>query len=583
MKHTTKRTLAWYWKFAKPQKWWFFAAITGILIGDVAATATPYLYKHLFDALVSGSTITQVFGILALVALTMVLHWFFIQLTEVTYARGITRTMEHIRNTSFEYLHKHSHQFFQDHFVGSLVKRFNRFVKVFDGVTGKIVWEIFPLILNVILIIIVLATRHWALAAVVLVWAAIYCVISYATSQMKLKYDVKRAASDTAMTGLLADSVTNNNTIKLFSALKREKESYSKLTSYHTHIGLLSWDIGTLIGAVQWIFMIGLQVLLMYIAIVLYGKGVLTVGDFVLIQAYLMKIFEKLWNFGRVIRDLYEQFADAEEMTIILDTPHDILDSKSAKPLFVDAGEIIFDKVTFYYHKTRPIMKQFSLAISAGEKVALVGPSGAGKSTIVKLLLRLHDVSKGNIMIDGQKITAITQDSLHEHIAMVPQDPILFHRSLVDNIRYGKPDASDEEVIVAAKAARCHQFIELLQDGYDTMVGERGIKLSGGERQRIAIARAILKNSPILILDEATSSLDSESEVLIQEALEELMKGKTTITIAHRLSTIMNMDRIIVLEQGSIAEEGTHETLRKKKDGLYKKLWDHQAGGFITA
>lgn len=581
MKDTTRRTLFWYWRFAKQYKWWFIAAIVGILLGDIAATATPYLYKYLFDELVAGAAILDLFIILAFVGLSMVVHWFFIQITEVTFARGVVKTKELIRNATFEHLHKHSHKFFQDHFVGSLVKRVNRFVGVFDGVYGKVIWEIFPLVLNVVLIIIVLATRHWALAAAVTVWAAVYCVISYATSQMKLKYDIKRAASDTAMTAQLADTVTNNNTIKLFAALKREQGNYGKLTKYHSHIGLLSWDIGTLIGAVQWFFMILLQVALMYIAIKLYGQGILTIGDFVLIQAYLMTIFEKLWNFGRVIRELYEQFADAEEMTQILDTPHEIIDSKSAKELHVDKGEIEFKDVTFYYHKTRAIMKKFNLLIKAGEKVALVGPSGAGKSTIVKLLLRLHDVSKGKIMIDGQKLTAISQNSLHAHIAMVPQDPILFHRSLRENIRYGKPDATKEEVIAASKAARCHQFIEDLPDKYETLVGERGVKLSGGERQRIAIARAILKNAPILILDEATSSLDSESEVLIQEALDELVKGKTTITIAHRLSTIMNMDRIIVLKDGTIVEEGSHNKLKNRKSGLYKQLWDHQAGGFI--
>ncbi|MDP3793762.1 MAG: ATP-binding cassette domain-containing protein, partial [Candidatus Uhrbacteria bacterium] len=235
---------------------------------------------------------------------------------------------------------------------------------------------------------------------------------------------------------------------------------------------------------------------------------------------------------------------------------------------------------TFSYHQTRTVLRDFTLKIKPREKVALVGPSGAGKSTVVKILLRFYDLDRGKILIDGQTVARITQDSLHECFALVPQEPLLFHRTLMDNIRYGKRDAGDEEVIEAAKKARCHEFIKSSPQGYETYVGERGIKLSGGERQRIAIARAILKNAPILVLDEATSSLDSESESLIQDALHELMKNKTVIVIAHRLSTIMEMDRIVVMENGRVIDTGTHDTLLKK-GGLYQKLWEIQAGGFL--
>jgi ABC-type multidrug transport system fused ATPase/permease subunit len=268
-------------------------------------------------------------------------------------------------------------------------------------------------------------------------------------------------------------------------------------------------------------------------------------------------------------------------MTVILQTPYEVTDAPGAKDLIVSGGKINFDQVEFNYRQTRQILKKFTLEVKPHERLAVVGPSGAGKTTLVKLLFRMHDVTAGKIMIDGQDISGVTQKSQRKNIGLVPQDPILFHRSLMDNIRYGKPEASDNEVIAAAKAAHCHEFIVGLAEGYQTHVGERGIKLSSGERQRVAIARAILYNAPILVLDEATSSLDSESERLIQDALDKLMVDKTVIAIAHRLSTIKKMDRIIVIDNGVIVEEGTHNQLVRKEGGLYKRLWQLQAGGFI--
>jgi ATP-binding cassette subfamily B protein len=264
-----------------------------------------------------------------------------------------------------------------------------------------------------------------------------------------------------------------------------------------------------------------------------------------------------------------------------LERPLDVADPKAPVQLGTVRGEVSFDDVGFRYQGNQSVISDFSLTIRSGEKVALVGSSGAGKSTITKLLLRLFDVTSGSVKIDGIDVRDMAQDDLRAHIAFVPQDPVLFHRTLMDNIRYGRRDATDEEVIEAARKAHCHEFIERLSKGYETYVGERGVKLSGGERQRIAVARAILKNAPILVLDEATSSLDSESEALIQDALNVLMEGKTVIAIAHRLSTIMHMDRILVIEGGRIADQGTHQELLSR-EGLYQKLWNIQAGGFLV-
>jgi len=281
------------------------------------------------------------------------------------------------------------------------------------------------------------------------------------------------------------------------------------------------------------------------------------------------------------MRQLYDSFADATEMLDIMELPHDIQDSADAQPLIVTEGAVTFDRVDFEYRDGRPLLTDFRLSIQPHEKIALIGTSGAGKTTIAKLLLRLYNINSGSISIDGQDIAQVTQESLRAAIAFVPQEPMLFHRSLLDNIRYGRQSATDEEVIEAAKKAHCFEFISRYAEGFQTMVGERGVKLSGGERQRVAIARAILKNAPILVLDEATSSLDSESERLIQDALLKLMEGKTVIAIAHRLSTVMHMDRLIVMEKGAVVLSGSHDELLAQESNLYKKLWEIQAGGFI--
>jgi ABC-type multidrug transport system fused ATPase/permease subunit len=326
--------------------------------------------------------------------------------------------------------------------------------------------------------------------------------------------------------------------------------------------------------------MIGINVGLLYGALRYWQQGLLAVGDFVLIQVYLFGTFERLISINRELRRFYDMFADAGEMVEILETPHEVRDIQGARVLEVAAGAVAFQDVTFRFDAGNAILEKFNLAIRPGEKVALAGPSGAGKSTVTKLLLRLYDVQEGAIRIDGENIAEVSQDSLRDAVAFVPQEPILFHRTLMENIRYGRRDASDEAVVEAARKAHCHEFISALPAGYNTYVGERGIKLSGGERQRVAIARAILKDAPILVLDEATSNLDSESEALIRDALEILMQGKTVVVIAHRLSTIMKMDRIVVIERGRVVAQGTHQELIQR-EGLYQKLWSIQAGGFL--
>jgi ATP-binding cassette subfamily B protein len=489
--------------------------------------------------------------------------------------------MADIANSCFEYLHNHSVTFFNNNFVGSLVKRVNRFSRAFEGIADIIEWEFVPIFVNLTIITIVLTKINPLLGIAILVWVFVYLLINYALSVYKLKYDIQKSVVDSEVTAVLADTITNQANVKLFTGYKRETNYFARVNEKLRGMRKLTWNLDSIFEALTGFLMISLEVGIMYFAIILWDKGLLTVGDFVLIQAYIFTLFGRLFNVGRIVRRFYEHLAEADEMTEILETPHEIIDSHDARSLKVVKGEIEFKDVGFSYRKTRSILSRFNLLISPNERIALVGPSGSGKSTIVNLLLRNYDLERGMILIDGQRVVKTTQESLRKNIGVVSQDTILFHRTLKENIRYGKPSATDAEVMRASKLAHSHEFIKNFPEGYSTFVGERGVKLSGGERQRVAIARAILKDSPILILDEATSSLDSQSEDLIQKALETLMKNKTVIVIAHRLSTIMKMDRIIVLHNGKIEEEGSHTSLTRKRKGLYKSLWQKQAGGFL--
>jgi ATP-binding cassette subfamily B protein len=396
------------------------------------------------------------------------------------------------------------------------------------------------------------------------------------------EYKVERAAQDSRMTGVLSDAIGNHSAVMQFAAEDREESFFAEVVAKWRAATMRAWNADAWNYAIQGLLAIAVEAGLMIGAVFLWQQGLLTIGDFVLIQVYVIALIERLWNIGSNMRRLYDAFADASEMIDIIKTPHAIADAPNAPELSVSGGMVSFENVLFYFDEKQPVLPDFSLAIASGEKIALVGPSGAGKSTITKLLLRLYDASGGAVKIDDQDVRMVTQRSLRKAISFVPQEPALFHRTLRENIAYGKQDATEEEIISAAKKAHCHEFISKLPLGYDTYVGERGVKLSGGERQRVAIARAILKDAPILVLDEATSSLDSESEHLIQDALKTLMEGKTVIVIAHRLSTIMTMDRIVVIEDGKIAAEGTHDELLDDHSGLYHKLWSIQAGSFLT-
>lgn len=563
-------------------KWRVFWIFFGVFLGILSDALVPLYYKKILDILAMENSrdaqaiMPAIWGIFFL----GIINWVGYRLATYINNYFQPRVMADLLNTCYRYLQAHSYSFFTNSFTGSLVKKVTRYSRAFEDISDQFFWSIGPVVFRLIIVLVVLYFRQWTLSALLLGWSLIYVGFNYAYARFKIKYDVMSAEADTKTTAHLADAVTNNINIKLFEGQRREIETHEKLTANLFRLRKLSWDLSSHAEAIQAGLMVFLELAVLLMGVHYWKAGVLTVGDFALLQAYLMQIFARLWDLGRYIRRIYQNLADAEEMTDVLMLPHEIKDAEFAGTLSVASGRIDFVGVNFAYGRARPILSGFDLVVKPGERVALIGPSGGGKSTIVKLLFRFHDIQSGKILIDGQPIAGVTQSSLRNALALVPQEPILFHRSLMENIRYARPEASDAEVVAAAKLAHCHEFIEGFPEKYHTFVGERGVKLSGGERQRVAIARAILKNAPVLVLDEATSSLDSESEHYIQDALRNLMRGKTTIVIAHRLSTIMQMDRIIVLDGGKILEEGKHKELLKIKKGIYQKLWQIQAGGF---
>lgn len=376
---------------------------------------------------------------------------------------------------------------------------------------------------------------------------------------------------DSVVTWVLADTITNNSNITTFSSLGHENRRFGETAEKRRYLTQKARYKKNIIYATNSILMISVEIAIMVIIIRLRAEGAIWVGLIVTLQIYLLQLFDRIFFIGKTFKRLFTSISESAEMIAILDTPHEIQDVANAKPLSVSKGHIVFDKVGFQYNQKK-LFTWLEISVSPWEKIGLVGPSWSGKSTIIKLLFRLYDIQQWRITIDGQDIAKVTQESLRDSISLVPQDPMLFHRSLRENIAYGKPDASMKDIMKASQMARCHEFIESLPEGYETLVGERGIKLSWWERQRVAIARAILENKKILVMDEATSSLDSESEKLIQEAIHEVIKNKTAIIIAHRLSTIKEMDRIIVMQEGKVVEQWDHQSLLQKNKGLYQKL-----------
>src|SRR3989344_4078145 len=551
--------------------------------GSIIAVVTPLYYKNFFDVLAQGGDVSSRVGelqhiVFAILGISVIgfITWRTTNFGMIYLASAV---LADLRKRAFSYLIGHSQRFFSGTFTGTLVQRVNRFANGYDRLADRMVYDIIPIIIQVAGVIWILTAEQPIMAVIILAWTALFIGFNYLFALWKLKYDIACAAQDSKTTGTLADIITNQPAVEAHGSHRMEQSRYAAQVETQMFMTRFRWNLAQSIDSVQALFMVAVEFAVFYVGIGLWVKGEFSIGTFVLIQAYIIRLSNQLWSFSRIIRDIYESFADAKEMAEIMLMPHEISETPGAKAIARARGDIRFDHVSFNY-QAQPIVNDFTLHVKAGERVALVGPSGAGKSTIVKLLFRFYDPTKGTIQIDGIDAHDLSLTSLRETLSLVPQEPALFHRSLMENIRYGKPDASDEEVIAAAKLAHCDEFIATLPETYETLVGERGIKLSGGERQRVALARTFLRNAPVIVLDEATSSLDSESERYIQNALGKLMKSRTTLVIAHRLSTIRSVDRIVVMNKGRIIENGTHDELLGKK-GLYAQLWTLQQNGFI--
>ncbi len=553
-----------------------FTAIVGAFIG-------PYIISHVLEGIQTNTitlessawligfyVITQVWGEIIGWRLNMLFAW----TMETAAQRDLYRKI-------FTQLTNQSLSFHSDRFGGALVSQTTKLIGAFERFWDTIIFQVAPSIASILAAVIILSFMLWQYALFLLVLAVIFGVVVFYGSRFMAERNKQEAQASTAANAHVADAVTNVMTIKSYGREKDELRTMNAKTktwrnkSMHTMRGFLG--VSTIYSS-----LLALTNIIALVAAIWAAQShTISIGAVYLAVTYTFTVVRQMWEMNNIMRNYNRIMGDAHDMTEILQLKPSVTDT-SATELAVTDGAIVMKDVTFAHEGNKEtLFNDFSLTIKPGQRVGLVGHSGSGKTTLTKLILRFADVAKGTIAIDGQDIAGATQESLRKNIAYVPQEPMLFHRSLRENIAYGKPDATDAEILKAAEQANALDFVNDLPEGLDTMVGERGVKLSGGQRQRIAIARAILKDAPILLLDEATSALDSESEKLIQDALDTLMKGRTSIVIAHRLSTIAKLDRIIVMEHGEIIEDGSHQTLVKKKNGIYAKLWSHQSGGFI--
>lgn len=485
-----------------------------------------------------------------------------------------------IRRTIFQYLQFHSHRYFISHFAGSLANRISEVAMSTMHGLWAITFNFYPLLIKSIVSLAILFTASPKLAGTLGIWLAVYIVVSFWLAKKCQAYAKAHAAARSQVTGKVVDAVTNIMTSKMFSRRRYEEDYLDTYLDIEVDRALRSFWFMEKMRWFQFTAAFVLMVSMVGYALQIWATGGLTVGEFAMVTSIAIMLIEAARGLSRSFLEFFEYIGNISDGVSIFIQPHEVLDKEDAQPLTVNKGEIQFKDLTFTYKEGLQVFEDMNVTIHKSEKVGLVGFSGSGKSTFVNLTLRLFEPEKGGIYIDGQNIADVTQDSLRESISMIPQDPLLFHRTLMENIRYGNLEATDEEVVEAAKKAHAHEFILATEKGYDSLVGERGVKLSGGQRQRVAIARAILKNSPILILDEATSALDSVTEKKIQQGLEYLMENRTVVVVAHRLSTIAHLDRILVFHEGKIIEDSSHDELLAK-EGHYARLWNMQAGGFL--
>ena len=552
-----------------------------VIVSTLAEVAVPVFSGQIVDAIAGGANggadaALRAFAIVVGLGLTsVILRWFIFQ----GVIRLTIRMMAEIVNNGFHRVQRFSTDWHANSFAGSTVRKITRGMWALDSLNDVLLIALLPSVVMLVGATIILGSYWPVMGLVVGLGSVIYIGVTVALSMGFVSPAASLAnAWDTRLGGALADAVSCNSVVKAFGAETREENRLKHVLGKWDNRTRRTWKRGTLSGTIQGFMMVTMQAGILGTGLLMWQRGLATPGDITFVLAMFFVLQGYLRDVGQHIRNLQRAVNDMEELVALERTPLGIDDVKGAKAIAIGKGEIAFDHVTFQYgaHPT-PLYRDFSVRIAPGERVGLVGHSGSGKTTFVKLIQRLYDVKSGAITIDGQNIAEVKQSSLRGQIAIVQQEPILFHRTLAENIAYARPDATRAEIELAAKQANAHDFILDLPKGYETLVGERGVKLSGGERQRVAIARAFLADARVLILDEATSSLDSESEVQIQQAMERLMVGRTTLVIAHRLSTVRALDRLLVFDKGRIVEEGDHADLISLKGGIYRRLFERQA------
>ncbi len=558
-------------------------ATGALLLAKVATTLAPFAYKALIDALGSSGASTEMIWGVAIPIVFVIAYGIanvadtgFQQLRDVLFASVGQHAVRSLARETFEHLHKLSLRFHLQRRTGGLSRVIERGTKGIETIVRFTMLNTAPTIIEFLVVGTVFVTMFGiSYLGVLVAIIAAYVWFTIRASNWRIAIRREMNESDTDANSKAVDSLLNFETVKYFGNEKMEAERFDGSMARYERSAIRIWtSLGFLNFGQGVIFWSGMIVIGIMSALGVMNKTI-TVGDFVLINTFMMQIYRPLFMIGFVYREIRQGLADIESMFQLLDQPAEIQDAPGARPLAISGPVLKFEEVQFHYDSDRPILKGISFEVPAGKTIAVVGPSGAGKSTISRLIFRFYDVTGGRVTIDGQDVREVTQDSLRAAVGMVPQDTVLFNDTIAYNVGYGRPGASEAEVRDAAQMAQIGPFIESLPKGYETPVGERGLKLSGGEKQRVAIARTILKAPPILILDEATSALDTQTERDIQSALDTVSKGRTTLVIAHRLSTVVNADEIIVLRGGEIAERGTHPELLAM-DGLYAEMWSRQ-------
>ncbi|WP_224095011.1 ABC transporter ATP-binding protein [Nostoc sp. MS1] len=571
--------------FVNQFRWWYVAMVILEILHATCGIMLPYAIGEIIRSVTrSGGNSKAIFDTVSQPLMLFIA----LSVGEVVFGRsaGLLQTIlhpvhrQHIVRSLYAYLQHHSHRYLSSSFAGALAHRIGETSLGVTQTMQMLITEFMSVIIVYIVAAIILYRAYPPLAAFVGIWAVLFISISFWLATRCRVYSRRAAAARSHTTGIIVDAVTNLSSSRLFARLGFERRYLNEqLRDELKEVRKANW-YSERIRWFQFISAAILKIGTLYYSLSLWSQGLIATADFVVATSLSLLIISEARNLSRRFLEFFEHIGNIANGVSVIVQPHELIDREGAIAHPITQGKIEFRQVNFNYSAEKKVFENLSITIKPGERVGLVGFSGSGKSTFVNLILRIFDPQSGQILIDGVDICDMTQDALHAQISLIPQDPSLFHRTLMENIRYGRIDASDEEVIKAARKAHAHDFIAQMKEGYNSLVGERGVKLSGGQRQRIAIARVILKDAPVLILDEATSSLDSITEKAIQDTLDLVMDGKTVIVVAHRLSTIAHLDRILVFDQGRIVEDGSHDQLLAR-GGAYYRLWKMQAGGFL--